>query len=371
MVAQEVIHSMRHKRGKTKWMAIKVDLEKAYDRFGRPQCKSSGMAPLRKNLDLPEAFAKGLWEPMILSCGGPSLSHIFFADDLVLFCRVNQDQAALLKSILVQFSRFSGHRVNSNKTRVFFLANVETTCAGQWVMAITSVFGLIRGLADDPPSRDDVGEDLPMWRWDNYGSCSVKMTYFLIQKESWDPSDSKWQRFGVYSAKGWATNIKKNHNTSTNCSRSNCRLSKWKKLMHGCFKLNTDEAMHTGTMEVVCGGVIRDHTGAWVADFSRSLSRCTTFQAELWTVMEGLEIAWNMGVRVQNMELDNQEAATCLNSDPQLTSFRTSGELEEFSDVKGKPRSTKRLISLLIVWLDSGTKGTWVLSFFLHHHRLF
>lgn len=33
IVAQEILHSMRNKKGKTGWMAIKIDLEKAYDRL--------------------------------------------------------------------------------------------------------------------------------------------------------------------------------------------------------------------------------------------------------------------------------------------------------------------------------------------------
>ena len=32
IITQEVIHSMRYKKGRQGWMAIKVDLEKAYDR---------------------------------------------------------------------------------------------------------------------------------------------------------------------------------------------------------------------------------------------------------------------------------------------------------------------------------------------------
>lgn len=31
VIAQEVIHSLRIKRGRTGWMAIKIDMEKAYD----------------------------------------------------------------------------------------------------------------------------------------------------------------------------------------------------------------------------------------------------------------------------------------------------------------------------------------------------
>lgn len=33
ILAQEVIHSMRRKKGKENWMAIKVDLENTYDRL--------------------------------------------------------------------------------------------------------------------------------------------------------------------------------------------------------------------------------------------------------------------------------------------------------------------------------------------------
>nr|KYP63874.1 Retrovirus-related Pol polyprotein LINE-1 [Cajanus cajan]KYP63887.1 Retrovirus-related Pol polyprotein LINE-1 [Cajanus cajan] len=33
IITQEVIHSMNHKKGKKGWMAIKIDLEKAYDRL--------------------------------------------------------------------------------------------------------------------------------------------------------------------------------------------------------------------------------------------------------------------------------------------------------------------------------------------------
>jgi len=33
IVAQEIFHSMRKKKGSVGWMAVKIDLEKAYDRF--------------------------------------------------------------------------------------------------------------------------------------------------------------------------------------------------------------------------------------------------------------------------------------------------------------------------------------------------
>lgn len=33
IIAQEIFHSMRNKKGKKGWLAIKIDLEKTYDRL--------------------------------------------------------------------------------------------------------------------------------------------------------------------------------------------------------------------------------------------------------------------------------------------------------------------------------------------------
>lgn len=44
IIAQEIIHSVKRKKGKSGWLAVKIDLEKAYDSelesFGRGPCRS-------------------------------------------------------------------------------------------------------------------------------------------------------------------------------------------------------------------------------------------------------------------------------------------------------------------------------------------
>ncbi|GMI64499.1 hypothetical protein HRI_000119200 [Hibiscus trionum] len=74
--------------------------------------------------DINYALELCLWQPIVLSRGGPTLSHLFFADNLVLFGEPTLDQENLVRAILDQFSRFSGHRVNSSKTQIFFYSNV-------------------------------------------------------------------------------------------------------------------------------------------------------------------------------------------------------------------------------------------------------
>lgn len=60
------------------------------------------------------------WSPIKLSTSGPALSHLFFVDDLVIFSKVNIKHGTLLKNIIAQFYKFSGHCVNARKTNIFF-----------------------------------------------------------------------------------------------------------------------------------------------------------------------------------------------------------------------------------------------------------
>lgn len=80
------------------------------------------------------------WEPLMLSRRGLGLSHLFFADDLLLFCRANDSGADCLKKVLNTFCYFASHRVNKLKTHVFFSSNVKNEEA----MGICSKLGFTR-----------------------------------------------------------------------------------------------------------------------------------------------------------------------------------------------------------------------------------
>lgn len=172
IIVQEVIHSMRKKTGNKGWMAIKIDLEKVYDRLkwdfvkdtlldiGMPQniiniiwyCISSPSMKILWNGESTDIFfpSRGVrqgdpispyifvlciewlsqlislaaesntWKPIRLNRNGPPLSHLCFADDLILFGEASLDQAQVISDYLNLFYASSGQKVNKAKTRIFF-----------------------------------------------------------------------------------------------------------------------------------------------------------------------------------------------------------------------------------------------------------
>ncbi|XP_057432959.1 uncharacterized protein LOC130725784 [Lotus japonicus] len=183
VIAQEVFHSMRFLKRRLGWIAIKVDLEKAYDRLKWPflletlqliglddhfcnlimscvsSCRfqvsfnggrSSTFSPqrgLRQGDPLSpylfvlcmerlahsigDAVGSGAWKPIKLSRNGPPISHLFFADDLLLFGEATVDQMECIMGCLNAFCSASGMKLSIPKTRLMVSKNVGSVVARQ------------------------------------------------------------------------------------------------------------------------------------------------------------------------------------------------------------------------------------------------
>ncbi|XVF82146.1 hypothetical protein PTKIN_Ptkin16aG0021500 [Pterospermum kingtungense] len=94
----------------------------------------------------------------------------------------------------------------------------------------------------------------------------------------------------------------------------------WKPLPLRWWKLNSDGA---AKMVAGCGGVPRDHDGRWVAGYACKLRTCDVFMAELWVVVQGLELAWHRGCRHLEVELDSRDlySLMCKFAPTELGSF--------------------------------------------------
>ncbi|XP_019170982.1 PREDICTED: uncharacterized protein LOC109166487 [Ipomoea nil] len=82
--------------------------------------------------------------------GAPPVSHLFFADDSLLFFKANIQDAAVIKQCLVRYEKLSGQMVNYNKSNICFSRNTQMAQKQQvaWCLGVelASNFGKYLGL---------------------------------------------------------------------------------------------------------------------------------------------------------------------------------------------------------------------------------
>jgi hypothetical protein len=61
----------------------------------------------------------GRWTGIKASRNGPSFTHQFFVDDLILFAKANRKSCQAIKKVLDTFCKASGQNINSAKSKVF------------------------------------------------------------------------------------------------------------------------------------------------------------------------------------------------------------------------------------------------------------
>lgn len=175
IVAQEMIRSLRWRKGKRGAMIVKIDLEKAYNRidwgilqavlrkvgvgdsiikvimscllttnvyvlWNRQQLKDfkpeRGLRqgdPLSPYLfvlcmetlshSIRTTIESKTWCPCQASRSGPRVSHLFFANDLLLFGEATSRQARVMETILQRCCMESGQKVNLEKSWICYAPN--------------------------------------------------------------------------------------------------------------------------------------------------------------------------------------------------------------------------------------------------------
>ncbi|KAL0010145.1 hypothetical protein SO802_005253 [Lithocarpus litseifolius] len=66
-----------------------------------------------------------LWHPVKVAQSGPAFSHLFFADDLMLFAKADHVNCTAIRDVLDDFCSISGQSISETKSRVFFSPNVD------------------------------------------------------------------------------------------------------------------------------------------------------------------------------------------------------------------------------------------------------
>ena len=184
IIVQEIIHTMGKAKGNVGYMALKIDLQKAYDKlewsfikgmlsiYNFPEnliklmmsCISSVSTSILFNGGSLDSFrpTRGIrqgdplspytfilcmellgqliqkkceakvWCPVKASRSGPPFSHLFFADDLMffaddlmLFAKANAENCVAIREVLDNFCSPSGQTMSEAKSRVDFSPNID------------------------------------------------------------------------------------------------------------------------------------------------------------------------------------------------------------------------------------------------------
>ncbi|XLU93619.1 hypothetical protein S245_007971 [Arachis hypogaea] len=74
---------------------------------------------------IKEKVMNGEWVPMKAGRNGPPISHLLFADDILLFAKASEEQMRTVLDALHQFSEASILKVSVFKTSIYFSKSVQ------------------------------------------------------------------------------------------------------------------------------------------------------------------------------------------------------------------------------------------------------
>jgi hypothetical protein len=71
------------------------------------------------------AIEQKRWKGIKAGRSGPMVSHLMFADDLLLFGEASEEQMCCVMATLQTFCNMSGQEISQDKTSVLFSKNVQ------------------------------------------------------------------------------------------------------------------------------------------------------------------------------------------------------------------------------------------------------
>ncbi|GAU10733.1 hypothetical protein TSUD_425170, partial [Trifolium subterraneum] len=88
----------------------------------------------------------------------------------------------------------------------------------------------------------------------------------------------------------------------------------WQPPPSGWIRLNTDGSCDENG-RIGCGGILRGSEGEWLGGYAKFIGKGNAYIAELWGVMEGLELARRMKFQAVELHVDSFVVVQALTND--------------------------------------------------------
>ncbi|XP_043705322.1 uncharacterized protein LOC122655168 [Telopea speciosissima] len=134
LVAHEMFHYIKkQKQGKEKFLVLKLDMRKAYDRLEIFILCSQALTAIIRH-----AESDGNLHGIRVRHRGDPITHLLFADDCLLFARVNLQEINCLKDCLDLYCKATGQSVNLQKSSFTYSPNTHDRFK-RWFLRILKV----------------------------------------------------------------------------------------------------------------------------------------------------------------------------------------------------------------------------------------
>ncbi|CAN1850390.1 Putative ribonuclease H protein At1g65750 [Linum perenne] len=164
------------------------------------------------------------------------------------------------------------------------------------------------------PPVDSLGEDSLVWGLEADGKFSVRSAYLMITDNDTSQSDPMWRH--IWNWQGPS------------------KFVVWRPGEEGWFILNTDGSRYTSPGSTAIGGLIRNDQGRFVQAFTANLGDCSITRAEMGAIVQGMKLAWDLGVRKLLVQSDSKAAVTILQKED--TNHQHAILVSEFIELKSR-----------------------------------
>ncbi|GKV33767.1 hypothetical protein SLEP1_g42227 [Rubroshorea leprosula] len=175
LIAHEAFHGLHLKKsGKHGVIALKLDIQKAYDNVDW-HCL--------ENIMRAHGFCEK-WIHMVMQCvstvsytvatsakkisgykirrRSPTISHLLFVDDSLIFCRATMEEVNQLQTILQVYGDVSGQRVNFSKSVAIFSSNTPYEVSAKILIRSSGNFGGVNKMMEGNYAGKG---SHPSWAW--------------------------------------------------------------------------------------------------------------------------------------------------------------------------------------------------------------